>query len=266
MPAELALSGILLLIGIAFVAGWVDSVVGGGGLIQLPGLLLTLPDTVTVPEISGTNKVSSAAGTLIASATYLRRIRPTWSLLIPLVVSAAAGSAIGAQLVRLLPRDAFTPIVLVALIGVGIYTVRRPSLGLEHEVRHTGGAMVWRTALIGLGVGVYDGFLGPGTGSFFVILIVAVLGFGFLQATAHAKLANLTTNLAAIAVLGWHGQVLWLLGGLMAAANLTGGLIGARMALRHGSRFVRKVFLVVVGVMILRLGWDTAQIAIRTLS
>ncbi|SDE48090.1 sulfite exporter TauE/SafE family protein [Auraticoccus monumenti] len=266
MPADLALHLVLLLVGVAFLAGWVDAVVGGGGLIQLPALLLTLPDDTPVPAISGTNKLSSVAGTTIATITYLRRIRPDWAVVVPLVVTAAAGSAAGAQLVRLLPRDAFTPIVLVALVVVGIYTVRRPQLGLEHEPRHSGSGMVWRTAAIGLGVGVYDGFLGPGTGSFFVILIVAVLGHGFLQATAKAKLANLTTNVAAIGVLAWHGQVYWVLGGLMAAANLVGGFTGAKMALRHGSGFVRRVFLLVVGLMVLRLGWDTVQILQRTLA
>lgn len=264
MPAELALHLVVLLVGVAFLAGWVDAVVGGGGLIQLPALLLTLPDDTPVPAISGTNKLSSVAGTSIAAFTYLRRIRPDWAVVVPLVLTAGAGSALGAQLVRLLPRDAFTPIVLVALIAVGAYTIRRPQLGLEHQAHHAGWAVVWRTALIGLGVGVYDGFLGPGTGSFFVILIVAVLGHGFLQATAKAKLANLTTNIAAIGVLAWHGQVYWVLGAMMAAANLLGGFTGARMALRHGSAFVRRVFLVVVGVMVLRLGWDTVQIALRT--
>nr|WP_156612013.1 TSUP family transporter [Auraticoccus cholistanensis] len=257
---------VLLLVGAAFVAGWVDAVVGGGGLIQLPALLVTLPDDTPVPVISGTNKVSSVAGTTIATITYLRRVTLDWPVVLPLVVSAAAGSAAGAQLVRLLPRDAFTPIVLVALVAVGVYTVRRPQMGLHNEVRHTGLAAAWRTALIGLGVGLYDGFLGPGTGSFFVILIVAVLGHGFLQATAKAKLANLTTNLAAISVLAWHGQVYWLLGALMAAANLLGGFTGARMALRNGSAFVRRVFLVVVGLMVVRLGWDTVLIVQRQLS
>ncbi|WP_114559315.1 sulfite exporter TauE/SafE family protein [Desertihabitans aurantiacus] len=266
MPPDIALHVVLLLVGVAFLAGWVDAVVGGGGLIQLPALLLALPSDTSVPEISGTNKVSSVAGTAVATLTYLRKVRPDWAVVVPLVVAAFAGSALGAQLVRLLPRDAFTPIVLVALVAVGVYTVRRPQLGLEHDVRHSGFASVWRSAAIGGGVGVYDGFLGPGTGSFFVILVVAVLGYGFLQATAKAKLANLTTNLAAIGVLAWHGQVLWLLGVLMAAANLTGAFIGARMALRHGSGFVRRVFLVVVGAMILRLGWDTVQIALRVLA
>ncbi len=265
MPEELALHLVLLLVGVAFVAGWVDAVVGGGGLIQLPALLLALPEDAPVASISGTNKVSSVAGTAIATITYLRRIRPDWAVVLPLVVTAGAGSAIGAQLVRLLPKDAFTPIVLVALVAVGVYTVKRPQMGLEHDVRHTGLAAVWRTALIGFSVGVYDGFLGPGTGSFFVILIVAVLGHGFLQATAKAKLANLTTNLAAISVLAWHGQVYWWLGLAMAAANLLGGLTGARMALRHGSAFVRRVFLLVVGLMVLRLGWDTVLIIQRTL-
>lgn len=267
MPALDVVAGVPLavvasLVLASLVAGWVDAVVGGGGLIQLPSLLIGLPNTA-VPVISGTNKLASAAGTCVASITYLRKVRVAWGSVVPLVVAAYLGSSAGAQLVRLISRDWFTPIVFVALVVVGVYTVRRPELGLHHEDKHTGWPRAWRSAAIGLGVGVYDGFLGPGTGSFFVILLVAVLGYGFLQASVQAKLANLTTNVAALVVLGVHGQVWWALGGLMALGNLTGGYLGARMALHHGSGFVRQVFLVVVSVLALKLGWDTVAIFTR---
>lgn len=245
----------------AFAAGWVDAVVGGGGLIQLPALLIGLPQATPVAVISGTNKLSSFAGTLVASATYVRRLRVRWQVVVPLIVAAFLGSATGAQLVRLLPKQYFTPIVLVVLVGVGWYTWRRPALGLEDHERLTGRRRLLAIVAIGLGVGVYDGFLGPGTGTFFVILLVSVLGYGFLQASAYAKLANLTTNAAAIFVLGIQGQVLWLLGACMAAANLTGGFVGARLAIRYGNGFVRRVFLVVVVALVIKLGWDTVVLA-----
>ncbi|SDU84507.1 hypothetical protein SAMN04488544_0849 [Microlunatus sagamiharensis] len=243
----------------AFVAGWVDAVVGGGGLVQLPALLIGLPPGTPPAAILGTNKVSSMWGTATSSITYARRVRPDWRTVLPLVVFAAAGSALGAQLAKLLPKDAFTPIVLVALVAVGVYTWRRPQLGLTNAVRHSGGAHYGRTAVIGLVVGAYDGFLGPGTGSFFVIALVGVLGYGFLEASAKAKIANLVTNLAALAVFAAHGTVLWGLGLVMGAANLLGGYLGARTAIARGSAFVRRVFLVVVGALALKLAYDTAR-------
>lgn len=250
---------LLTLVLIAFAAGWVDAVVGGGGLIQLPSLMIMLPDSTPPPYILSTNKLSSAAGTLIATATYLRRVRLKWATVLPLIGCAFAGSAFGSSIARYLPKEWMTPIVLVAIIAVGIYTLRKPDLGLEHRELHTGAAHYVRVCLIALVIGCYDGVLGPGTGSFFVIAIVALLGYGFLQATAYAKVANLTTNVASILVFGVHGEVLWLLGGCMAVANLSGGLLGAKMALRFGNRFIRRVFLVVITILAVRLGYDTYQ-------
>ena len=251
-------SALLFLVVAAGLAGWVDAVVGGGGLIQLPALVIGVPKDVATPFILGTNKLSSFFGTLSASWVYLRRIRVHLTLLIPLVAGAFAGSAVGAALSRYVPRELLTPVVLVAVVAVGVYTLLRPRMGLHHEPRHTDRrAVVWRSGAIGLGVGFYDGILGPGTGSFFVILLVGVLGFGFLQASVNAKIANLTTNLAALIVYGVHGEIILALGLLMACANIAGGLLGARMATRGGNGFVRVVFLVVLGLLVVKLAWDT---------
>jgi uncharacterized protein len=247
------------LLGAALLAGWVDAVVGGGGLIQLPALLIGLPNDTPPASILGTNKVSSVWGTGTSAVTYARRLKPDWPTVLGLVVASALGSALGAQAARFLPRDYFTPIVLAALVVVGVYTWRRPQLGLQSTRKHQGSAHYARTAAIGLGTGAYDGFLGPGTGFFFVILLVAVLGYGFLEASAMAKIANLATNLAAIVVFGLHGSILWAVGLSMGAANLTGGYVGARMALRGGNAFVRRVFVAVVAVLVLKLAWDTAE-------
>ena len=248
---------VVLLVLAAFAAGWVDAVVGGGGLIQLPALLLGLPASAPPAAVLGTNKLSSVCGTLTSSITYAVKVRPDWRTVLPLVVAAAAGSAGGAELAKYLPKAYFNPIVLVALVVVGLYTWRRPSLGLVSARKHVGGAHYGRTGAIGLGVGAYDGFLGPGTGSFFVILLVGVLGYGFLEASAKAKIANLATNLSAITVFALHGSLLWALGLTMGAANLLGGLIGARMAIRQGNAFIRRVFLAVVAALILKLAYDT---------
>ncbi|MCT1459676.1 TSUP family transporter [Aestuariimicrobium sp. p3-SID1156] len=251
---------VAFLVTAALVAGWVDAVVGGGGLIQLPSLLIGLPADTPVATVSGTNKISSAAGTLVATGTYLRKVKVQWLYALPLMLAAYVGSSIGARLVTLMPREWFTPIVLVALIGVGWYTVRRPQMGLNHEVRRSGWPLALMMTAIGLVIGIYDGFLGPGTGSFFVIALVAILGYGFLQASAMAKLANLTTNVAAIVVL--HDVINWKIGLAMATANLTGGFVGAAMAVRWGNAFVRRVFLVVVVVLGLRLAWDTVRMVL----
>lgn len=257
--AQLGLVTVAALVLAAFVAGWVDAVVGGGGLIQLPALLIGLPDSTPPASILGTNKISSVWGTLTSSVMYAVKIRPDWRSIVPLVAGASAGSALGANVARFLPKEVFTPIVLVALVAVGVYTWRRPELGLITERKHTGRKHYLLTLAIGLGVGAYDGILGPGTGSFFVILLVGVLGWGFLDASAQAKIANLVTNLSAIAVFAAHGMILWQLGLAMGAANMLGGFLGARTAISKGNSFVRKVFLVVVALLIVRLAYDVAR-------
>lgn len=254
---QLSALTLVLLIGAAFLAGWVDAVVGGGGLIQLPALLTGLPAETSTGTVLGTNKLASAAGTAVSAATYVRRVTPVAATVIPLVLCALAGSAAGAALATFIPRAWMSPIVLVALVGVGTYTLLRPAMGLVHEPRHQGRAHVLRTGVIGGGVGFYDGILGPGTGSFFIIAMVVVLGYGFLEASVHAKLANLTTNIGALLVFGSQGEVWWLLGAVMAVANVAGGYLGARLAIKLGSGFVRIVFLVVLGALAARLAVDS---------
>lgn len=255
----LGLEVLIALVLAAFLAGWLDAVVGGGGLIQLPALLIGLPAETPVATVSGTNKLSSVAGTLTASLTYLRSVALEVTSVAPLVLCAFLGSFVGARAVQYLPRDVFVPLVLVVLIAVGIFTLRRPSMGLQHELKYDGIRHYVTLGILGLVCGVYDGLIGPGTGTFFVIGLVALLGYGFLQASVLAKLANLTTNVAAIAVF-WHsGNIWWTVGLPMAAANLTGGFIGARTALKYGSAFIRRVFLVAILILGARLAWDTWQ-------
>ena len=257
--AQLGLATVAALVLAAFVAGWVDAVVGGGGLIQLPALLIGLPESTPPAAILGTNKISAVWGTATSSVLYAIKVRPDWRSVLPLVVGSSTGSALGASVARYLPKAVFTPIVLAALIVVAIYTWRRPQLGLLTERKHVGRKHYLLTSGIGLAVGAYDGILGPGTGTFFVILLVGVLGWGFLEASAQAKIANLVTNLSAIAVFAAHGVILWQLGLLMGAANLIGGFLGARMAISKGNAFVRKVFLAVVGLLIVRLAYDVMR-------
>jgi uncharacterized protein len=256
-PLGLPDSGTLvLLIAVAFVAGWVDAVSGGGGLLQLPTLLIVLPEATPV-EALATNKTSSMAGTAAATATYTRRVRPDVRTALPMVATAIVGSALGALTARTLPAEVFRPIIVALLAAVWLWTLARPAMGMEQRLRWEGRRRhYWIAALGGLVIGFYDGMLGPGTGSFLLILLVGLLGYSFLNASSTAKVVNLGTNAAAMVVFALSGSILWLLGLCMALGNVLGGVIGARTAMRRGSGFVRLVFLIVVGVLILRLGWD----------
>ncbi|WP_185996061.1 TSUP family transporter [Nocardioides campestrisoli] len=250
---ELSTEVVVLLGLAALAAGFVDAVVGGGGLIQLPALLLALPGAAPV-EVLATNKLASICGTTVSSATYARRIRPDPRTFVPLMLAAFVGSAGGAAVASLVPREAFDPIVLVALVVVGAYVLFKPSLGEVTKLRFTGGNHTAAALGIGLVVGFYDGVLGPGTGSFFVFSLVGLLGYSFLEASAKAKLANWATNLAALVVFIPQGAVLWGIGLLMGVANMAGGYLGARTAIGKGAAFVRVFFVVVVSGFIVRIG------------
>ena len=248
----------LVLLGLAgLAAGFVDAVVGGGGLIQLPALLLGMPNATTV-QVLATNKVASFSGTTVSATTYYRRIRPDPKTFIPLMLFAFAGSAAGAVVASQIPRAAFEPIVLVALVVVGGYVLFRPQLGEATALRFSGHRHTMAAMGTGLAVGFYDGALGPGTGSFFVIMLVGLLGYNFLEASAKARMANWATNLAALCVFVPQGAVLWGVGLMIGAANLIGGYLGARVAVARGARFVRVFFIVVVAAFVVRLGGDVA--------
>ncbi len=254
MP-ELGLEALLLLVASAFLAGAVDAVVGGGGLIQLPALMLAFPTAAPV-QLLATNKLGSIAGTSMASITYYRRVRPDLRTALPLAVAAFAGSAAGALVAFHIPRSAFNPIVLVALIVVGSYIILKPDLGQVEDLRHSGRRHYVAATLLGAAVGFYDGALGPGTGSFLVFGLVSWLGYAFLEASAKARIANFATNLAALVIFVPQGAVMWKAGLLIAAANLAGGYVGARVAVRRGARFIRVVFILVVAAFALKIGWD----------
>ena len=252
MP-EPTLTVLVLLALAGLCAGYVDAVVGGGGLIQLPALLLGLPGASPV-QVLATNKLASICGTSVSSITYYRRVRPDPRTFLPLMALAFTGSVLGALVASLLPRSAFDPLVLVVLVGVGAYVVLKPDLGEATELRFSGRRHTAAAMLTGLTVGFYDGALGPGTGSFFVFILVGLLGYNFLEASAKARLANWATNLAALCVFVPQGAVLWHVGLIMGAANLVGGYLGARTAVAKGAEFVRVFFIVVVSAFVVRIG------------
>ncbi|MBI1378751.1 MAG: TSUP family transporter [Frankiales bacterium] len=243
----------------AGLAGWVDAVSGGGGLIQLPALLVGLPDAAPA-TVLGTNKLSSIVGTSAAALTYGRAAVTDLGTAVPMAGAAFLGSAAGAAVATHLPGTFFRPLALVLLVVVGVWTLVRPALGDEQSLRWHGtpdhGRHRVAAVVMGAVIGLYDGVFGPGTGTFLVFGLVALLGYSFLNASAIAKVVNVATNLAALIVFGLGGHVLWALGLTMGAANLVGGVLGARTAVRRGSAFVRVVFLVVVGVLLLKLAYD----------
>jgi uncharacterized membrane protein YfcA len=247
-PTTLAL---LAFAGLA--AGFVDAVVGGGGLIQLPALVLGLPNASPV-QVLATNKLGSICGTSVSSVTYYRRVRPHAGTFVPLMTFAFVGSLGGAFLASHIPKESFQPIVLVVLLGVGSYVLFKPELGESTALRFSGHQHTAAAMVAGLVVGAYDGALGPGTGSFFVFALVGLLGYAFLEASAKARMANWATNLAALCVFVPQGAVMWRVGLLIGAFNLVGGYVGARLAVSRGTQFVRVLFIVVVGAFVVRIG------------
>ena len=247
------LTNLLIMAVAAFAAGVVDAVVGGGGLIQIPMLLTQFPGTA-IPTLFGTNKVSSIAGTSAAMVHYGRSVSIPWAVVLPATAAALVGAWGGAALVSWLPRTWMQPLVLVMMIGAAVYTFMKKDFG-HAETRELRSSDRWRGLLLGLAIDLYDGFFGPGTGSFLLFAFVRLFGMDFLRATASAKVINVATNVAAIAFFTSHGPILWGIGLTMAVCNLAGGQTGAVLAVRHGSGFIRKAFLAVVAVLIAKLAW-----------
>ena len=243
----------------AGLAGFVDAIVGGGGLILLPTLFAVHPSALPA-TLFGTNKAAAIGGTAWACSQYARRVTMNWGTLAPAAVTALLASFAGAWLVTMVPATGLRKALPLVLLVVLLYTLWRKDLGRVHAPHLSPRREAMRGSAIGAGIGFYDGFFGPGTGSFFVFLLVRVLGYDFLHASAGAKLLNTATNLAAIALFAAKGHVWWHVAAVMAVANVIGSLLGARLALRHGAGFVRGIFIAVVSLLILRTGWDALRL------
>jgi uncharacterized protein len=254
LPDELTPAVLAFVLVAALAAGWIDAVVGGGGLLQLPALLLV--PGLTPVEALGTNKLASICGTTTSAVTYYRRARPDLRTALPMAGVALVCSAVGASVAALLPAAAFKPVIVVALVGIAAFTVLRPALGEVTALRHSGRRHHVTAAAVGAVIGFYDGVLGPGTGSFLVFAMVGLLGYAFLAASAKAKIVNVATNLGALLFFVPHGSVFFGLGLVLGAVNMLGGYLGSRTATARGSRFIRMAFLVVVTALIVRVGWD----------
>jgi uncharacterized membrane protein YfcA len=251
LHGKLSMIEFTVLGGAAFIAGLVDSVVGGGGLIQVPAIFAVLPREVPA-TLLGTNKLASVCGTGSAALSYARRVRVAWSTAAPAALAAFVASFVGAWTVSRVPADFVRGLLPFILVAVAIYTFRKKDFGSIHAPLHSGLKETLLATVLGGAIGFYDGFFGPGTGSFLLFLFVRFFGFDFLAASAAAKVVNVGSNLSALIWFGYSGHIIWQLGALLAVCQIGGSLIGTRLALKHGTGFVRRLFLVVVSVLIVK--------------
>ncbi len=239
----------------AFFAGFIDSIAGGGGLIQLPALLIFLPN-LPVPMLLGTNKLASIAGTSIATVQYARHITINQKATLPATCAALVFSFIGARATTLINPQLMRPLVLFMLVGIAVYTFIRKDFGSLHLPKLTITHQYIISAITGIVIGFYDGFFGPGTGSFLIFIFIGIFGFNFLSASASSKLINFATNLSAVLYFGFTNNIFYKMAILMALCNMLGSFTGARLAILKGNKFVRIFFLVIVSALIIKLGYD----------
>ena len=253
MSIELHYLALLCLV--SFCAGFVDAIVGGGGLIQTPAALVILP-SFPVATVIGSLKIPSFSGTSLAVIQYLKKVTMNWKLVTVICTIAFFSSFAGSQLLTVVSNSFMKPVLLVVLTAVAVYTFTKKNFGQHQEKEHSEKKELLYAVLISLILGFYDGFIGPGAGSFLILAFVSLLGFDFLHASANAKLVNLATNLGSITLFFIKGKIIWLLALPMAASNAIGGAIGANLAITKGNKFIRIFFLFIVIATLLRFMYD----------
>lgn len=246
---------IVLLCIVAFAAGFVDAIAGGGGLIQLPLGIVLLPN-LPVSTVMGTLKIPAFSGTAIAAVQYAKTVRVRYSQVAVMAALAFAAAFSGSYLLSLISNRFMKPFLLFVLVAVAIYTYTNKNFG-KHTVKSHSDKKEWRYVIvISLLIGFYDGFIGPGAGSFFMIAFIGILGFDFLKASANAKFANLATNFGSICFFLMKGKIIFHIAVPMAVCNAIGGALGARLAIWKGNKFIRLFFLFIVCLTILRFAYD----------
>jgi uncharacterized membrane protein YfcA len=239
----------------ALLAGLLDAIVGGGGLIQVPALFSVLPSAMP-STLFATNKLSGVFGTAIAARAYGKHLSIDWALVLPASLAASVSAFAGAWAITIFPPETFRKLLPFILLLVVLYVFRRKNFGCECAPTRQGSRKLVLALALGAVMGFYDGFFGPGTGSFLIFGFIRGFGLDFLRASAAAKLVNVACNIAALAWFVPTSQPLWLLGAVMAVFNMAGSVLGARLALKEGAAFVRKTFLLVVMGLILKTAWD----------
>lgn len=246
---------LLLLCLAAFLAGFVDAIVGGGGLIQLPAALIILP-SFPVASVIGTLKIPAFSGTFIAAWQYLKKVSINWKLISVICTLAFLASYTGSYLLTHVSNAFMKPVLLVVLTAVAIYTYSKKDFGQKEKQDIPPAKQMQLGIFISLIIGFYDGFIGPGAGSFLMLAFIAFLHFDFLHASAHAKLVNLATNLGSVTLFIVKGKIIWAIALPMALANMAGGFVGARLAIAKGNKFIRVFFLVVIVGILIRFCYD----------
>ncbi len=246
---------LILLCIAAFFAGFVDAIVGGGGLIQTPVALIVLPN-LAVSTIIGSLKIPAFSGTSFAARQYLKKVDMNWKLLFIMALVAFCFAFLGSNLLTLVSNNFMKPMLLIVLSLIAIYTFTKKNFGIHQEKNLSPKRQLVLAVVMSSCIGFYDGFIGPGTGSFLVLGFVAILGFDFLHASANAKMVNLATNFGSICLFVLKGKIIWAIAIPMAICNAIGGWVGAKLAIKKGNGFIRIFFLLVVIGTLIRFGYD----------
>jgi uncharacterized membrane protein YfcA len=246
---------IIILCIAAFLAGFVDAIVGGGGLIQTPVAMILLPN-LAVANIIGSLKVPAFSGTSFAAYQYLKKVQMNWKLLSIMAIVSFSSAFLGSNLLTLVHNDFMKPVLLIMLILIAFYTFTKKDFGIHNAKEHTIKRQFLLAITMSICIGFYDGFIGPGTGSLLVLAFVSVLGFDFLHASANAKMVNLATNFGSICLFILKGKIIWAIAIPMAICNAFGGWVGAKLAIKKGNGFIRIFFLIVVVGTLIRFGYD----------
>ncbi len=239
----------------AFFAGFVDAIVGGGGLIQTPIALIVLPN-LAVSTLIGSLKIPAFSGTAFAARQYLKKVTMNWKLLSIMAVVAFVSAFLGSNLLTKVHNDFMKPLLLAVLSLIAIYTFSKKNFGQHQAKNLSHNRQLFLAIIMSICIGFYDGFIGPGTGSFLVLAFVSVLGFDFLHASANAKMVNLATNFGSICLFVIKGKIIWAIAIPMAICNAFGGWVGAKLAIKKGNGFIRIFFLIVVIGTLVRFGYD----------
>lgn len=246
---------IILLCIASFFAGFVDAIVGGGGLIQTPATMILLPQ-LAVANVIGTLKIPAFSGTSFAAFQYLKKVTLNWKLLVIMAIIAFLSAFFGSFLLTKVSNDFMKPLLLIVLTGIAVYTFAKKNFGQQQVKNFSKKKQLLVAIIISVFIGFYDGFIGPGTGSFLVLAFVSILGFDFLHASANAKMVNLATNFGSICLFILKGKIIWAIAIPMAVCNAFGGWLGAKLAIKKGNEFIRIFFLIIVIGTLLRFSYD----------
>lgn len=242
----------LIVCPLVFLAGFIDAIAGGGGLISLPAYMLAgLPPHIAI----GTNKLSSSVGTMVATGQYISKGFMVWKLAIPAILFAFAGANIGSHLTLLVPEDIFMGVMLLALPLIAIYVFTHKSL--SNDVEPTIDRRVWIVVLASaFFIGMYDGFYGPGTGTFLMLLLTGAAHLTTRQAAGITKAINLSSNIMSLVVFLLNGTVLLPLGLTAALFSVAGNYLGARSFIKRGDKIARPAIIVVISIFIIKVLYE----------